>query len=210
MLGEKKEKITSPYLSNDIKLKKNTPFHAQWELIKLYSIKYFAHHPICSQYKNHYFKIGPLYLCVGCTSMYLGIFSYILSFFLVPTIFRESVWILSTTPFIGFTIAILHSLLKVKIKWFKAISRFLSGLSIGAFIGIIIAVPNWFIRFILGVFLILGHQLYGKIRGSNANRKKCQTCPLRNADPPCQPRKNTNIRIRKLYEYIDFQAQKFD
>ena len=38
-----------------------------------YSYKYFfAHHPLCDNYRNHTYKIGNLYVCKGCFHTYSG------------------------------------------------------------------------------------------------------------------------------------------
>ena len=104
----------------------------------------------------------------------------------------------------------MHIFLKIKNKWIKSIFRFSAGFGIGAYGAIIIAVFRyyWWLSIILLVLLLTGNQLYGMSRGRNANRLECIDCPLANSDPPCEPIRNTNIRIRKVHDIIDEELHK--
>ncbi len=204
------EEVTSPYMSEEVILKKRTPFHAMWMIFRIRAWRILGHHPACSRYKNHYFKIGSFIFCIGCLSIYSAISVYLILFFTIPSIFRYNITVISILPFAGFGLAISHIFLKVKNKWLKAVFRFSAGFGIGAFGAIIIAVFKyyWWLSIILSVLLLTGNQLYGISRGRNANRKECIDCPLANGDPPCEPIRNTNIRIRKVHEIIDEELQK--
>jgi len=206
------ETISSPYLTEEINLKKRTPFHAQWEIFKIRSWRSLAHHPTCSEYKDHYFSIGPLNLCIGCFSIYLAILSYLVLFLTVPSVFRFNPFVISILPFAGFGLAIFHLIFKVKNKWVKAIFRFTAGFGIGAYGALAIAtfteISQWWWGIVLLVILLAGNQTYGMSRGRTANRQICLDCPLREADPPCQPEKNTNIKVRKIYAIIEEELQK--
>ena len=92
------ETISSPYLSEEVVLKKRTPFHAQWEIFKIRAWRFLTHHPACSEYKNHYFSIGPLNLCIGCFSIYSAILSYLVLFLTVPSVFRFNPYVMSILP----------------------------------------------------------------------------------------------------------------
>ncbi|NHK32804.1 MAG: hypothetical protein FK730_15750 [Asgard group archaeon] len=204
--------IITPYLSEDISLKKRTPFHAQWEIFKIRSWRILAHHPTCSRYENHFFKIGSFHFCIGCSMIYSALLIYLILFLTIPSVFRFNVWVTASLPFAGFGLAIIHRLFKLKNKWLKAFSRFTAGFGIGAYCALMIQtlfVPKrWWLAFILAVLLLLGNQLYGISRGANANRKRCVDCPLRTQDPPCNPERNTNIRVRKIYSIVEEELQK--
>lgn len=206
------DKIVTPYLSEDISLKKKTPFHAQWEIFKIRSWKFLAHHPTCSRYNNHSFKIRSFHFCIGCSMIYSSIILYLILYLALPSVFRFNVWVTSILPFAGFGFAIIHRLLKVKNKWLKAFSRFTAGFGIGAYGALMIQtlfIPKrWWLALILAVLLLLGNQLYGISRGPNANRKKCTNCPLRTQEPTCNPDRNTNIRVRKVYAIVEEELQK--
>lgn len=117
---------------------------------------------------------------------------------------------ISILPFAGFAVAISHIFLRVKNKWLKSVFRFSAGFGIGAYGAIIIAVFKyyWWLSIILSILLLTGNQLYGISRGPNANRQECIDCPLAHSDPPCEPIRNTNIRIRKVHDIIDEELQK--
>lgn len=199
--------ISSPYLSEEVNLKKRTPFHAQWEIFKIRSWRFLTHHPSCSEYKNHYFSFGPLNLCIGCFSIYSAILSYLILFLTIPSVFRFNPYVMSILPFAGFGLAIIHLIFKIKNKWIKAFFRFAAGFGIAAYGALAIAtfteLKQWWLGIILLVILLAGNQLYGVSRGRAANRKECEDCPLHKADPQCLPEKNTNIKVRKIYAIIE-------
>lgn len=205
------EEIKSPYLSEEVYLKKRTPFHAQVAIFKLRAWKFLAHHPMCSEYEDHFFRIGEFGFCIGCSMIYSAIFIYAVLFFAVPTIFRYNYWVTSSLPFAGFGLAIIHRLIGLKNKWTKAFSRFVSGFGIGAYLALIIQtffIPHrWWLGLILFALLFLGNQLYGISRGRNANREKCRTCPL-HLNNSCDPERNTNIRVRKVYAIVEEELEK--
>ncbi|MHA1442606.1 MAG: hypothetical protein ACTSPK_12210 [Candidatus Heimdallarchaeota archaeon] len=208
MEKEVPEEIVSPFRNDDVSLIKRTPFHAQWEIYKIRAWKNFAHHPTCSRYSEHYFSLGKFNICVGCTSIYLSLILYTILFFTVPAVFRYRPYVIASLPFAGFGLAIIHLFLKFKNKWIKGFFRFTAGFGIGAYLAIIIVVPSWWVRIVLAVLLLGGNQFYGISRGKNSNMRKCQDCPLREADPPCRPIHNTNVRVRKLHNIVEDELEK--
>jgi len=205
------DEIQSPYLSEEVLLKKRTPFQAQMAIFKLRSWKFLAHHPMCSEYEDHFFRVGEVAFCIGCSMIHSAIALYTVLFFALPSVFRYNYWVTASLPFAGFGIAIIHKLIHLKNKWLKAFSRFVAGFGIGAYFALIIQtffVPKkWWLGLILLVLLFLGNQLYGISRGPMANRKKCQTCPL-GQEGLCDPERNTNIRVRKVYAIIEEELEK--
>ncbi|NHJ31872.1 MAG: hypothetical protein FK732_03325 [Asgard group archaeon] len=205
------EEIISPYLTEEVNLKKRTPFHAQWEIFKIKSWRFLTHHPTCSRYKNHYFSFGPIHVCIGCFSIYSAILTYLVLFLTVPSVFRYNIYVLSILPFVGIFISIYHLIFKVKNKWIKGLFRFIVGFGNSTYAALAIAVftetSKWWWGIIILVTLFLGNQLYGMSRGKAANRKLCDDCPLSKADPPCRPEGNTNIKIRKVYAIIEEELQ---
>lgn len=200
--------IYSPYFSEEVELTKKTPFHAMWAILKIRAWRVFGHHPACSQYENHYFKIGGIPFCIGCSSIYSALILYTILFFSLPQIFRYNPYVISILPFAGFGLAIFHLFLKLKNKWIKAFFRFVAGFGIGAYCAIIIAVPKWWVRIILAVLILAGNQFYGLSRGKNANTRACSNCPLSHANPPCRPIRNTNIKVRKIHKIVEEELQK--
>lgn len=206
--SESSEEIFCPYRSEEVELEKKTPFHAMWMIMKLRSWRIFGHHPACSRYKNHYYNIGGLVFCIGCTSIYSAIILYSILFFTVPQVFRFNPYVVMILPFTGFGLAVLHLIFKFKNKWIKTFFRFVAGFGIGAYGAMIILVPKWWVRVTLALLLLLGNQLYGLSRGPNANRKLCIDCPLANAEPPCRPIYVTNVKVRKVYNIIEEELEK--
>jgi hypothetical protein len=202
------EEITTPYLDEEIKLSRITPFHVFLELIKTTSWKRFAHHPTCSQYKNHYFNFGKLKLCVGCTSLYSSIIISLIIYLTIPHIFRNIPLILAILFLFGCFSALIHFLVRPKRKIMKSVFRASAGIGIAAYLAMIMFLRLWWLQVILILFLLAGFFSYGLIRGKGNNMKKCSSCPLHTAEIPCNPIKNTNIKVRKLNELVSKEMKK--
>ncbi|MFW9852084.1 MAG: hypothetical protein ACFFDS_04030 [Candidatus Thorarchaeota archaeon] len=201
------EEIETPYLSEEIHLKKITPLRVIWEMFKLTSWQNFAHHPTCSVYKNHYLSIGRIKLCVGCTSLYSMLGVFLIIFFPANNFFRTNVIILPIVYVFGIFTFCLHLLIRPENKWIKVLFRGSLGLGIGAYIAIIVLGPTWWIRLILGILIPIEIALFFIVRGKRANLELCDSCPLHFADPPCDPMKNTEIRAAKINQLIDTQIE---
>ncbi|MHA1866738.1 MAG: hypothetical protein ACTSXD_01585 [Candidatus Heimdallarchaeaceae archaeon] len=202
----KKGEIESPYLDDEIHLKKLSPLHVYWELIKISAWKNFAHHPTCSVYKNHYFNIGGLKLCVGCTSLYSALFFEMILYFIFRDIASNYIIYITITGLIGFSSAVIQYYTKPENKWIKAIFRFILGLGIGSYLVIVLITPKWWLKLILASILILSGSLYSIMRGK-ANIQYCDICPLHNSEPYCDPFENTRIKAEKINKLVDEQIR---
>lgn len=202
------KEIETPFLNEEINLSKITPFHIYFEMLKITAWKRFAHHPTCSEYKQHYYKIGKLKLCVGCTSLYSSIIISLVIYLSIPFIFRETPIILAILFVYSCFIAIIHFLVRPKTKLLKTFFRSSAGVGLGAYLALIIFLKVWWMQIILILFILTGFGLYGIIRGKNNNMKKCESCVLHIAEPPCSPNKNTNLKIQKLNELMNSELKK--
>ncbi len=200
-------KIESPYLDEEVHLSKYTPLHVIWAMTKVTAWQNFAHHPTCSKYKNHYFDIWGLKLCVGCTSLYSALTIFLIVFFNTKAFFTANVIILPIVYLFGLVALVLHSLIHPSNKWFKSLFRSSLGLGIGAYISIIVLGPTWWLRLILISFIPFEIALFFAIRGKRANLELCEECPLHFADPPCDPMRNTEIKSKKINQLIDSQIE---
>ena len=202
------EEIATPYLNDEINLSRITPFHVFLEMMKITAWKKFAHHPTCSQYNNHYYNIGKLKLCVGCTSLYSSIILSLIIYLTIPSIFRTIPIILAILFLYGCFSAIIHFAVRPSTKVMKTLFRSSAGIGLGAYLALIIYLRLWWLQIVLILFLLAGFAVYGLIRGKGNNLKKCSTCPLHKAEIPCCPVKNTNTRVRKLNELVATQLKK--
>lgn len=201
------EEIITPYLSEEVELKKANPFYIYRQLLKVTSWRRLAHHPTCSVYKNHYYKIGNIYLCVGCTSLYASIIVSLILFASFMNFFRTYPYYLAFTFVIGIMGPFIHFAIRPKNKWLKTLFRVSAGIALGAYIGLIVLIgfKNWWLQIIMFFFIGAGFVLYGLMRGNRANLRYCDTCPLHIADPPCLPQRNTNIKIKKINDFVSEQ-----
>ncbi len=199
------EEIVTPYLSEEINLKKITPLRTIWEMGRITAWQNFAHHPTCSQYKKHYFSIGKVKLCVGCTSLYSMVVASLIAFFATYDFFRVNAIILPIVYVYGILAFGIHLLIRPEKKWLKSFFRASLGLGAGAYLAVIVLGPVWWIRLILIAFIPFEFVLFFTVRGKKANLAICEDCVLHHADPPCDPMKNTEIRINNLNSLIDSQ-----
>jgi len=199
------DEIITPYLSEEINIRKATPLRAIWEMVRITAWQNFAHHPTCSQYKQHYFSIGKIKLCVGCTSFYSMIIASLIAFFAAYDFFRANAIILPIVYVYGILAFGMHLLIRPEKKFLKSFFRASLGLGAGAYLAVIILGPVWWTRLILIIFIPFEIGLFFSVRGKKANLAICDTCPMHQANPPCDPMKNTEIRINKLNSFIDSQ-----
>jgi hypothetical protein len=101
----------------------------------------------------------------------------------------------------------MHLLIRPEKKVLKTLFRASLGLGAGAYIAVIILGPIWWTRLILIAFIPFEIGLFFSVRGKKANLAICDECPLHQADPPCDPMKNTEIRINNLNSFIDSQIK---
>jgi hypothetical protein len=202
------EEIESPYLNEEINLSRITPFHIYLEMMKVTAWKRFAHHPTCSQYKEHYYNVGKLKLCVGCTSLYSTIFLSLIIYMTIPSIFKNIPLILGILFLYGCFSALIHFVVRPSTKLMKTLFRSSAGIGLGAYLALIFYLRLWWLQIILFLFLFVGFAVYGLIRGKGHNKRKCNTCPLHTAEIPCCPDKNTSIKIMKLNKLVSSQLKK--
>lgn len=196
------EEIYTPYLSEEVDLEKTNPIYIYRQLLKVTAWRRLAHHPTCSVYKNHYYKIGKLHLCVGCTSLYSSILISVILFLSFFNFFMLNPYYLAFAFVIGILGPFIHFAIRPKNKWVKTLFRVSAGVALGAYIGLIVLAPRWWLRIIMFLFIVGGFSLYGLMRGKNSNLQLCQDCRLRTADPPCWPNRNTNIKIQKINNFV--------
>lgn len=193
--------IVTPYLDNTVTIKKITPLHVEWEMMKINAWKRITHHPTCSVYSNHYFTIGKLKLCVGCTCMYSSIAFLFLMFFSLRTFFNNNLYLLPVFYLVGLSAAFIHLLTHPEKKVVKSIFRSLLGFGLGSFILTIIIAPFVWQKILMVVMTIVGSSLYGKLRKSTT-REYCDSCPMILHKPPCDPGENTKKKIADLNQLI--------
>lgn len=152
--------------------------------IKNFSALYLAHHPLCVKFRNHVFKIGSLYLCVGCFSIIIGFMFFSIFFFVFKSFFQSLPIVLALIALSGVSLSLLQLVLKPNFKWSKAIFRFLLGSALGSFVGIIILTPKIWLGFILFLLLFPGAYLYNILRGTSPY-EECDECSVKYKEASC-------------------------
>ncbi len=147
--------------------------------LKDFSSLYLAHHPLCNPYKNHVFKIGSLYLCVGCTSIIAGFVVYTVFFFTFPRVFQGYPLVNGLISAYGVGLALLQLMIHPSKKLSKVIFRFSLGLAVAAYMGIVFLVEKWGIKIGLFVLLFACVIIYNSLR-KEINIEECEKCDLKN------------------------------
>ena len=150
--------------------------------LKNFSALYLAHHPLCENYRNHIFKIGSLYLCVGCTSIITAFIVYTILFFTIPSVFQGYPMINGIVAAIGVGISLLQFVIRPSNKIIKILFRFSLGLAVSAYIGIIVLIQQWGIKIGLFSMLFVGVILYNSLRREYA-LEECEKCSIKGTEP---------------------------
>ncbi len=139
------------------------------ERMKNFSELYLAHHEISEECKNHVFKIGPFYLCVGCTSVIIGIIIEGIILFIFLGFFTTYPIVLALITSFGVFLALLQLIVKPKNKLIKTLMRFSLGFGMGALFALMVMIPNWYLKIGLFILVLLGTILYNRVRRDYAN-----------------------------------------
>ncbi|MCE7738645.1 MAG: hypothetical protein KAU62_15870 [Candidatus Heimdallarchaeota archaeon] len=161
--------------------------------VRTFSMQYLAHHPACDKFNNHIFRIGSLFLCVGCTSVFLAFISYTIVFFSMLSFFTSFPYANGIFAAFGVAMALTQVFLKPNNKWIKALMRFSLGIGLGAYTALIVQVSNLssqigyftiLIQIALFLLLIPGVFLYNVLRGDSPYLE-CTECSIRFVEPSC-------------------------
>ena len=152
--------------------------------LRHFSMQYLAHHPLCYKFSNHVFKIGSLYLCVGCSSVLFGFIISSVLFFIFKDFFQTLPIILASSALFGVSLSLFQLLFKPRFKLLKFLFRFLLGIALGAFTGILILIPKIWISILLFLLLFPGVYLYNILRGISPYME-CESCSVRFIEPSC-------------------------
>ena len=128
--------------------------------LEVFSLLYLAHHDSQDRcFSEHVFKIGSLYLCVGCTCSIVGLITWLI----LSSLLYINYFVALIVTFIGVICALVQLKLKLK-KLYKCIFRFTLGIAIGAYLTIIINVEHFIFKCVLLISFIIGASLYAFFR----------------------------------------------
>ncbi len=161
--------------------------------VRIFSMQYLVHHPSCDKFDNHVFRIGSLFLCVGCTSVFLAFISYSVVFFSMLPFFTSFPYANGIFAAFGVAMALIQVFLKPNNKLIKILFRSSLGIGLGAYTALIVQVSNlssqigsftFLIQIALFLLLIPGVFLYNVLRGDSPYLE-CKECSIKYIEPSC-------------------------
>ncbi|MCH8906207.1 MAG: hypothetical protein IH840_03875 [Candidatus Heimdallarchaeota archaeon] len=139
--------------------------------LRAYYLMVFAHHPLCGFFDSHYYSIGPVKLCKGCTAGYSGLFSGLtllilglLPGFLLIDNIKDFLLVFG----LAFTITGVYEVQKKRVIPRFPI-RFMSGTLFVVAIYSLIQIQSWFYRYMVLVFIFAVINIVGFLRFKKMN-----------------------------------------
>ena len=163
--------------------------HSSWFFDRLNQHPRFAHHPLCSCYDHHVFRLGKHVLCLGCTSLVLGATVAVitlLSLFLtseLPSLFTRlsGAWALGVACYLP---SLVQPFLQVKV--IKVISRISLGFAIVIlWYGTVFLLP-WDLK-AMGLRLVFLVVFWIVFKATNQFRRRFTPDPKATCDKGCYP-----------------------
>lgn len=171
---------------------------------------YFAHHPLCNDFKKEILAIRTWYICRGCTFVYSSaLLTFLITIWINPfanlTIYEGFWFVLGIT---GPTwLALFH---RFQHRWIKDIVRISLGIGWGIAVAELILRPIWLekiiVLFIIGLIYIVFHTLKHRQAHKHPDHI-CENCQDIN-QPSCEGAEQILEAERKFSrEYSDYLQQ---
>ncbi len=146
----------------------------------------FSHHPLCAQFKGHYWKIKDFYFCQGC---FLTLIGFLIGFFTsialaIPNITFKWYQLVSIMLIIITPIAIVEGK-NITNRPIKRLIRFDGGIGIGFFLANMLQISNISKIFISFFILIVSYYIFIFLRRGRNKKDLCETCKELNQKKIC-------------------------
>ncbi len=168
----------------------------RWELSWRFK---FAHHPICTNYRTHFWKVGGLYLCQGCSLVYSSFLITLLFLIIFHVILLPAQYLI-----VGMSLLVSILLIEkynANLRFIKRLARVGTGLGLGISFSAFLLYPDLFIK-LGGLFVSLaGFYLFNYIRRTKEKEDKCQTCADYQGHKICYGLRLEAEAMRKYSEY---------
>ncbi len=178
-------------------------FIKRWELSWRFR---FAHHPICSNYQAHIWKIGGLYICQGCSLVYFSFLLTLLILIIFQLTFLPIQYIL-----IGIVLLVpilLIEKLKLNKRFIKRFARSGTGIGIAVSFSAFLIQTDLIIKISGLLISILGFYAFKFIRRTIQRENRCQSCPDYQENKICYGLRLEADAMRLYSEYASDLLQK--
>lgn len=161
----------------------------------------FAHHPVCTSYKDHYWKIKGVYICQGCTLVYASFFVSLL--FLI---FFQITLGLFHYLIVGLCILIpilIIELTRIEQRIIKRLTRILIGIGIGVFFSAFLLHDEFIVKVFGFLLTITGFFSFKRVRRSTKREDKCKLCSEYKSNVICS---GLRLEAEAMKKYSDYAS----
>ena len=180
--------------------------------LQLFMPFYFAHHPLCNDFKKEILTIRTWYICRGCTFVYSSaILSFLITVWINPfanlTLYESFWFVLGIT---GPTwLALIH---RFQHRWVKDIVRIALGIGWGIAGAELILRPNWLEKLIILLIIGLTYIVFRSLKHRQAHKhpdRECENCQNININQPSCEGAEQLLEAERIFsrEYSNYLQQ---
>ena len=170
----------------------------------------FAHHPLCKNYNQEVFQINGMYLCKGCSEVYVSTFFVILLIAIFKTSYHLTLYQLLIIAFISVIPSLLGNFIHFTRRIVKDSIRIILGIGLGIGLSELVIVPHIVSKIILAIILLVVYFVFKFTRSHlipNYHSNLCSDCEQFN-DHACEPYKQVFATEGKYSRVISDFIQK--
>jgi len=149
-------------------------------------------------------KIGPVYLCQGCTIIFSTFVITLLFFILTGISFDPISWM--TVGILLAIMPIIVELLKIRNRGIKRLSRLLTGMGLGTLAWGLLFIPDLLVRITGMIVTVIAYQGFKWGRKKGRERDRCIDCPDFIQGKICP---GLEDKAKAMREYSDYATEIF-
>lgn len=128
--------------------------------MKMFAWFYFAHHPLCKNYRQEVIEIKGMYLCKGCTEVYSSSFFVIFLVAIFNPLSSLNLFQLLIIAFLSIIPAIIGNIIHFKRRVIKDIIRIILGVGIGIGLSELLLFSDLVTKVVIIIIFLLIYYLF--------------------------------------------------